>query len=235
MPLVTYANLMAPAATAPSQRVVDLCVSRMKDPAKPMPPAPATPASPAEIATLEAWIATGAPSTCSSGAGGSGGTGGGGGAGGARADAGAPDALGPIVCTSNQRWTLADRGSASMHPGVACISCHAMSGGEAPTFAVAGTVYPTAREPNDCNGINGSTSGTTVVIVDANNRSTTLPVNTVGNFYLQTTTAVALPFRAKVVRAGVERVMSTPQMSGDCNSCHTQDGANGAPGRIVAR
>ena len=121
-----------------------------------------------------------------------------------------------------------------MHPGVACISCHAMSGGRAPTFVVAGTVYPTVREPNDCNGINGSTSGTTVVIVDANNRSTTLQVNTVGNFYAQAPTAVALPFRAKVVRAGVERVMLTPQMSGDCNSCHTQDGANGAPGRIVA-
>jgi hypothetical protein len=224
MPLVTYANLMAPSVTAPAQRVVDLCVSRMKDSARPMPPAPATPASSAEIATLEAWVAAGAPSTCSSG----------GGAGGSGADGGAPDALGPIVCTSNQHWTQANHGSPSMRPGGACISCHAMSGGEAPAFLVAGTVYPTAREPNDCNGINGSTSGTTVVIVDANSRSTTLQVNAVGNFYLQATTAVALPFRAKVVRAGVERVMSTPQMSGDCNSCHTQDGANGAPGRIVA-
>jgi hypothetical protein len=226
MPLVTYANLMAPSVTAPSQRVADLCVSRMKDPAKPMPPAPATPASPAEIATFEAWIAAGAPSTCSSG-GGAGGAGNG-------ADGGAPDALGPIVCTSNQHWTQANRGSASMRPGGACISCHAMSGQEAPTFVVAGTVYPTAREPDDCNGINGSTSGTTVVIVDANNRSTMLQVNAVGNFDLQATTAVALPFHAKVVRAGVERVMLAPQMSGDCNSCHTQDGANGAPGRIVA-
>jgi hypothetical protein len=226
MSLVTFANLMAPSITAPSQRVADVCVSRMKDPAKPMPPAPATPASPAEIATFEAWIAAGAPSTCSAD-GGAGGAGNG-------ADGGAPDARGPIVCTSNQHWTQANRGSPSMHPGGACISCHAMSGAEAPAFVVAGTVYPTAREPDDCNGINGSSSGTTVVIVDANNRSTTLQVNTVGNFSLPATTAVALPFHAKVVRAGVERVMSTPQMSGDCNSCHTQDGANGAPGRIVA-
>jgi hypothetical protein len=29
-------------------------------------------------------------------------------------------------------------------------------------------------------------------------------------------------------------MMSGAQMTGDCNSCHTQDGWNGAPGRIVA-
>jgi hypothetical protein len=226
MPLVTYANLMAPAVTAPSLRVADLCLTRMKDPTKTMPPAPAVPPSAAEIATFESWVAAGAPSTCASG-GGSGGAGNG-------ADASSPDALGPIVCTSNQHWAQANRGSSSMRPGGACISCHAMSGGEAPAFVVAGTVYPTAREPDDCNGINGTTSATTVVIVDANNRSTSVPVNAVGNFYMQTSTPVALPFRAKVVRGGAERAMLTPQMTGDCNSCHTQDGANGAPGRIVA-
>jgi len=27
--------------------------------------------------------------------------------------------------------------------------------------------------------------------------------------------------------------MTAPQTSGDCNGCHTQTGANGAPGRIT--
>jgi hypothetical protein len=108
-----------------------------------------------------------------------------------------------------------------------------MSGGEAPRFQAAGTVYPTVREPDDCNGINGTTTATTVVIVDANNHTYTVPVNSVGNFYMETGT-IALPFHVKVVRAGMERAMVAAQMSGDCNSCHTQDGTNMAPGRIVA-
>jgi hypothetical protein len=224
MPLVTYADLVAPAVSDPSKRVVDMCVARMQDPSRPMPPAPLTPASASEVAAFQAWIAAGTPSTCSTVSG----------AGGAAGGSPTPDAGGvtPVVCTSNQHWTLGDRGSASMHPGGTCISCHAMSS-EGPKFQVAGTVYPTAREPNDCNGINGTATGTTVVIVDANNQSYTLPVNSVGNFYMQSGT-VALPFHAKVVRGGSERAMVAAQMSGDCNSCHTQDGANGAPGRIVA-
>ena len=30
----------------------------------------------------------------------------------------------PTVCTSGTMWTRGDRGSASMHPGGACITCH---------------------------------------------------------------------------------------------------------------
>jgi hypothetical protein len=36
-----------------------------------------------------------------------------------------------------------------------------------------------------------------------------------------------------VTYMGRERAMVTMQTSGDCNSCHTQNGANAAPGRIV--
>ena len=45
------------------------------------------------------------------------------------------------------------------------------------------------------------------------------------------------PYKAKVTytTAGrtYERVMVAAQTSGDCNSCHTQTGANMAPGRIT--
>jgi hypothetical protein len=77
--------------------------------------------------------------------------------------------------------------------------------------------------------VNGA--GIQVVITDATGRVLTLPVNAVGNF--SSTTAVTRPFHAKVVRGGVERTMTATQTSGDCNTCHTQNGANGAPGRIV--
>ena len=41
------------------------------------------------------------------------------------------------------------------------------------------------------------------------------------------------PFKAKVTYMGRERAMAATQTSGDCNACHTQNGANSAPGRIL--
>ncbi|MGD0679831.1 MAG: hypothetical protein ABSC94_30975 [Polyangiaceae bacterium] len=38
---------------------------------------------------------------------------------------------------------------------------------------------------------------------------------------------------ATITYNGKTAAMTTPQMTGDCNSCHTEQGANGAPGRIV--
>ena len=68
-------------------------------------------------------------------------------------------------------------------------------------------------------------------ITDANGMTTTLPVNNVGNFYMRG--QIARPFKAKVVVNGKERAMVLPQMVGQCNSCHTTDGTNLAPGRIM--
>lgn len=133
----------------------------------------------------------------------------------------------PTVCTSATQWTRGDRGSFSMHPGVACIACHDANRG--PSFSIGGTVYPSAHEPDDCNGIKGPAQ---VVITDAMGKVTTLAVNAAGTFY--SAADIALPFRAKVVAGGKERVMVTPQKDGDCNSCHTEKGSNAAPGRIVS-
>lgn len=141
-----------------------------------------------------------------------------------------PFAVAP-TCTSKKTWTGGTEGSGSMQPGVACINCHNSSGGEAPRFTIAGTLYPTAHEPNQCNGVNGTTAGAKVVITDANQKVVTLTPNGVGNFYY--TGAVALPFRAKVTDTNGERDMVAAQTSGDCNACHTQNGTMSAPGRII--
>lgn len=115
-----------------------------------------------------------------------------------------------------------------MHPGDTCIGCHAQAGGEAPLFTAAGTVYPTLHEPVDCNGIAG---GASVVITDANLATYTLTVNSAGNFY--TNAPLVFPITAKVVANGHESAMAAAQPMADCNGCHTQDGTNGAPGRIA--
>jgi hypothetical protein len=135
------------------------------------------------------------------------------------------------TCASGQQWVGGSRESALMHPGVACISCHTMSR-EGPRFAVAGTVYQSYDEHDDCGGV--SASGLEVLITGADGAVFQLPANSMGNFMLERTT-VALPFSAKVVDAnGGERAMQAKQTDGDCNNCHTAMGAQGAPGRIIA-
>jgi hypothetical protein len=132
------------------------------------------------------------------------------------------------ICTSGMTWTNGNEGSPDMNPGMACNDCH--SRGEGPRFSIAGTLYPTVHEPDLCNGA-PSSIGAQVVITGADGRVLTVVPNRTGNFYSEM--AVASPYHAKIVTASGERAMTAAQTSGDCNSCHTQAGANGAPGRIM--
>jgi hypothetical protein len=142
----------------------------------------------------------------------------------------------PTTCSSGAKWTKGNKGSSSMHPGGTCISCHA-SNFDAPKFIFAGTVYKTGHEPDDCNGVNGSTdaSGAQVIVTDANGQVFTAAVNKVGNFlgYPVSGKTFKTPYTARVVFNGKERAMGEHQTSGDCNSCHTEAGTKDAPGRIA--
>jgi len=75
------------------------------------------------------------------------------------------------------------------------------------------------------------TEGLTVEITDANGTVSKLTTNAAGNFYA--TNTIATPYTAKVIDGTTEVAMVTPQTNGDCASCHTQDGANNAAGRII--
>jgi hypothetical protein len=216
--LATYAALTAPSTTEPTKSVAAVAVERVQPgAAKPMPPSGLTPISVAEAATLQNWVTAGTPpATCADG--------------GVSSDAGGivdPYST-PVVCTSKTMWTRGTEGSGSMEPGQACIACH--SRGEGPGFALAGTVYPTAHEPDNCNG--GSTTAmASVVITGADGQVITLTPNQAGNFSYRGT--IATPYKAKVTMSGRERAMVEAQTSGDCNSCHTEMGAMLAPGRIM--
>jgi len=109
------------------------------------------------------------------------------------------------------------------------MTCHKTT---RPNFTLSGTVYPTIREKNDCNGT--AAGGIKVVITGADGKVTTLtPSSTSGSF--NSTTAIKMPYTATVTNsAGASRAMTASQTVGNCNGCHTQDGANGAPGRIMA-
>lgn len=115
-----------------------------------------------------------------------------------------------------------------MKPGGDCIGCH--SQGEGPRFTVAGTVMNAYNDDTDCNGV----SGVTVRLTDTNGKTLDLVTNSAGNFYRQGATGIATPFTVKLINGTRERSMATPQTDGNCASCHSAQGANGAPGRILA-
>ena len=206
MSLVTYGDLVAQSPLGGSY--ADRAYARMTSTTSQMPPAPAPRLSSSDIATFKTWIDAGTPPGSCGAVG--------------------PDPLNAApTCTSGTYWSGTDDGSSRMNPGDACIACHRTSGGEAPTFTIAGTVYPTGHEPALCNG----TAAAQIVITDNNGQTITLTPNSAGNF--SSRAAVAFPIRAKVVANGQERAMATPQATGDCNACHTQNGTSMAPGRVT--
>jgi cytochrome c556 len=110
--------------------------------------------------------------------------------------------------------------NALMSPGEDCTACHS-------NFSVAGTVFPAAGSATGAGVVNA-----TVVVIDANNQSTSLTTNAAGNFY--TTNRLAMPLKQTfVIYNGVKtNMLSTPM--GACSSCHTLPPKGNAPGRLHA-
>jgi hypothetical protein len=214
MALVTRADLAANSALYPGTTVASRCVTRMQQSVAPMPPAPATVANSADITTMQNWIAAGMPSGA----------------------CGSPDAgqtgPQPTTCASNSFYVPNGDGSSRMDPGQACVACHTVQSQENAFFFM-GTVFPAYHEQNNCYA--PPVSGGTVEILDSTGvvRYTLAP-NSAGNFFQSSYSAgLSLPYTARVTANGATLTMTTPQTSGDCNSCHTEQGSNGAPGRIV--
>lgn len=219
-PLISRAQLLEAAPGYPGQTKAQRSLARMQMTSAPMPPFPDSPVSAAGVAAFQAWVNAGEPlGSCGTVA--------------------TPDA-GPVptTCASNKPWNGAR--DENMRPGEACVACHqSQEPGKAYFFM--GTLFPSAHERNDCDAL--PPSQTRVEILDVNNTVvlTMTPFSPSGNFYYPNRKAIGqngknilMPYRARVVRAdGGVSLMMTPQTNGDCNSCHTEQGASGAPGRIV--
>ena len=224
--MLNYDDMQVKSKTDPTKTLAQLSLDRMKSTTSPMPPPPVVKPDPDEIQTFADWVAAGTPkgAVCTDpppGAsdGGAGVTDGG--------DGG--DAGGAIKCTSGKTWAGGNMKSPLMHPGAACNACHQVMGG--PNLRIAGTVYSILHEPNDCDG-KGPPPALTVIVTDKNGKTTTMPVNAAGNFFTQS--KILAPYKAKVTDGVTTRAMNGSVTAGDCNSCHTVAGANGAPGRILA-
>jgi len=211
--LVTDAEFKTMSPLYAGQTYGQRAVVRMADTAAPMPPAGNASVPSADQTTFSAWVTAGMPSgSCTTDAG--------------FPDAGPPDPLNAApTCTSGQSYT-GSQGS-TMRPGEACIACHQAQGG--PGFDIGGTVYPTGHEPNDC--VASSAAGAVVTVKDSKGVTTSFTANSNGNF--SGNASLTFPITAVVTFNGKSRAMTTAVASGDCNSCHTQTGANGAPGRVT--
>jgi hypothetical protein len=208
-PLVTRAELLELAPGYPGETKAQRSVARMR--ANTMPPTGGNAA--ADLAVLEGWVDAGTPAgSCG------------------------PIIVGPVptTCASGSRWTLGTEESPDMKPGSACVTCHKVQEAQKAWFFM-GTVYPSAHEQDSCNP--RPPTGLVVEILDASGAvALSLPVRaTSGNFMSSSRAAnLTLPYTARVKNAqGQTLTMQTPQESGDCNLCHTEQGANGAAGRIV--
>jgi hypothetical protein len=237
--LITEDDFLRPAKTDPTRTMAELALVRITTTVDKMrmPPPPASPLIAAERQVLQRWLEAGMPLVgCAvdpvpplpdGGA--------------LRPDSGPADArpadarFDPFAvaatCTSGSMYS---GGTGSrMRPGENCMRCHGRS---ARTFAFAGTVYPSAHEPDRCYGADVAAQ---VVVIDGNGQSITASVNSAGNFFLRG--SITPPLKAKVVFMGRERVMIGAVPSGACNGCHTQFGtttimsptAMKAPGRIL--
>jgi len=211
MALTSLAQLQAASPSNPAITNGQACVQRMASATNPMPPLPAPPVSAASQSAFSAWVSSGMP------------------AGSCGVDAGTdPVFSGPPTCTSGTYWTQGE--DSNMRPGEACIACH--SRGEGPRFAIAGTAYPTGHEYDDCNG--SAAQGAVVSVTDSAGTTHTFTVNSAGNFSGNPSgTWPVFPIRAQISFDGKTRMMAGAVSSGDCNTCHTLQGANGAPGRVA--
>lgn len=213
-PLLSRADLIAASRTDTSQSTAAVALERMaiSTPLR-MPPSPLEAADAQEIEEFRAWLEQGMPEgDCHD-----------------VVDAGTDPYDTPVVCSSERHWTGGNEESPLMRPGGACITCHEAER-EGPRFVVAGTLYPTAHEPDDCYGVS-SKAGAEVVVTDAAGVETRLSVNASGNFFLEEA-SIQLPYRARVEYDGRMRVMVEAQTNGDCNGCHSEAGSQNAPGRV---
>jgi len=134
--------------------------------------------------------------------------------------------------------------SPEMNPGMACKSCHAgenfqnqnpggLSSPENVRFFM-GTAYASYREADGCKSANVPADAKVEILDASDVVQVTMTVNAAGNFFSSKSTAgFTLPYKARIVANGKTMAMATPQMDGDCNTCHTDSGRNGAPGRIT--
>lgn len=115
------------------------------------------------------------------------------------------------------------------HQGVNCLECH--------SFSSAGTVYNNLRGKNSTSV--GTANGYRIQLLLSNKRTIKYQKTIgYGNSLWKGDVGAVNDFTAQIIDANGKVVNSSKKNSHNvgrlaCNSCHTQNGLNGAPGRLV--
>ena len=208
--LTSRYDFLAPSSVA-GETMGERSVARMKQAAAPMPPSVEPPLPAGYLDVLTKWVVAGMP---------------------AGACGAIPDKPAQTTCASGQRWDEEATPSKDMNPGLACRACHKTQASDFNYFFM-GTVFPSFHEEDLCHS--PPPSGAKVEILDESGAVTmTLTPTATGNFMSSAVAAgVPIPYRARLVADGLTRAMSSAQKDGDCNKCHSEQGLEGAPGRLV--
>ncbi|MEM6994428.1 MAG: hypothetical protein AAF721_28190, partial [Myxococcota bacterium] len=208
-PLGSRADLLADSLSQTGVSVGGVAASRLNHPDQPMPPPPGAPVPGAEQEIFAAWVAAGMPTgSCGE-------------------DDPLPDPFDvDPTCTSDVWWTQRlDEGSPHMNPGRPCVGCHEdptafgiEADEETPATPVGGTLFPTAHEPDDCYGVDGTVEDVYIELSHDDGDVLTIPVNAAGNFLLEPGDVEGFepPYRVRVVRGELQRVMVDLAPHGDC-------------------
>lgn len=93
--------------------------------------------------------------------------------------------------------------------GKDCLGCH--NGGQAIAFTVGGTLFDSPAGAN-------AVAGATIVLLEANGRTTKLITASNGNFY--TTAPLSFPLKVSASKCPSTTPMVDPVSGGGCNGCH---------------
>lgn len=210
MPLLSRHDFLAIYADS-GKTIGERSLERMKLAAAPMPPLSEPPASAKQISVFEQWVMAGMP------------------AGSCGAISAKPM---QTTCASGKFWDPNATATVQMNPGTACRTCHKTQASDYNYFFM-GTVFPAFYEKDLC--MSPPPAGAKVEILDETGKVTmTLTPNAAGNFMSSSVVAgVPIPYTARLVANGLTRSMNGLQSDGDCNKCHTEQGTDGAPGRLV--
>jgi len=223
--LLSRDDFMRASTVNAAQTYGERSVLRMRDATSSMPPG--SQAAATEIDVVAAWVMAGMPAgTCET------------------LDAGFIDPTPTCLSGAYEPMPVAGdaHGGPDMAPGWACRACHAGQdfAGQTPgglpdrsdqVNPCMGTVFRAPHEKDLCAPQLGTTGQVQILDMNGTVRAR-LPFGFDGNFNGNVPTGMPSPYRAKIVTSAGERMMQTGQTSGDCNTCHTVAGREGAPGRI---
>ena len=229
-PIVTRADLLAEPSISTVPTVAQRALIRMRSPSSPMPPLATDGGtrprpSAAELDAFARWIDAGFPGvgTCSDFDAGTEDAG--------AADAGPDDAGFPTTCASNAFYDPFNEPPGElMNPGLPCPTCHFDNQLFYVVFPYAGTVMAGPHEKDRCKS--PPPPGATVEILELDGGLFwSWLANSSGSF--RTMDAGPSPYVARLINDGGTKVSTTTHTSGNCNSCHTEQGTNGATGRLT--